>query len=198
MDNLKFYQLTRDEIKSHKEEIISVIDAAFNCPGYGAQIIEEISQKENVVLSLVRDFNNAAIGVALAHSLPKETLAEYSGAQEDTFSKAIGHADINGTISVAKTIAILPAYQRKGIGTKLLINLNKYFKSNGATVSIVPAWKAGERINIGVMMDKQRYIHFNEHKGIWREDCEGNQFTCPEHIPNKSCVCSAVYYYKPL
>lgn len=102
----------------------------------------------------------------------------------------------NSSDGVLKTFAIKQNYQNKGIGSRLLIEMESKLISFGAKRLIVPAWKDCNGINIERLLVKFGYKKNLEIFDYWKKDCDKKSFSCPSRT-NK-CNCSAVFFSKSI
>lgn len=100
----------------------------------------------------------------------------------------------NSDEGVLKTFAIKQNHQGKGIGSRLLIEMEGNLISLGAKKLSVPAWKDCNGINIERLLLKFGYIKNLEIFDYWKKDCDKKSFSCPSRT-NK-CNCSAVFFSK--
>ena len=95
---------------------------------------------------------------------------------------------------VLKTFAVSDDHQNKGIGSKLLIEMENKLTSLGVKKFIVPAWKDCNGINIERLLSKFGYKKNLEIFDYWKKDCDKKCFTCPSRT--EKCNCSAVFFIK--
>lgn len=95
---------------------------------------------------------------------------------------------------ILKMFAISKEYQGKGLGSRLLIEMENRLISMGAKKLIVPAWRDCNGINIEKLLNKFGYRKNLEVFDYWRKDCDKGCFKCPSRT-NK-CNCSAVFFIK--
>ena len=105
-----------------------------------------------------------------------------------TFAKA--------TAALLHNIAVAPAWQRQGVGLRLVQHAVQACRAQGATLLLAEAWQHGTppRTNVGTVLTAAGFLPCGTAPHYWRSACDAGQFECPARTTG--CACSAVFYYK--
>ncbi len=155
--------------------------------------IDELSnlledQSYTCLVSLVDDI---PVGIAIGCVKNRNEALSYLRIQETDCPSYVKIAD---KIGVVKTIAVRKDYQGRGIGSKLVENLEKQLTRDANVLSSV-AWKHGETVNIANVLERHEYKMYKEIPDYWKEDSLREGFFCPV-CKEPPCTCSAVIYFK--
>ncbi len=196
MEDFNIRNITLTELPQLEEQIKETANRAFKCPGYDEDIVADLKTKTDPVIKICMNFNGQIIGFGYGYIAQADTLASFLKVEADNIPDPLLAADKQGRIGIIKTIVTDPTCQGRGIGTKLVREIEQGLLQNDATEIIVPAWKAGNRINIKKIMERTGHKPNFTVDGFWKEDCDSGEFQCVDRI-NK-CICSAVFYAKTL
>jgi len=175
-----------------KHKLATCIDKAFQTPGYGPTILEQVLAIDKYIAYIIYK-ESMEIGFGFGYLMPAGALSLEIG-EALTLPNEVQTADHQGKIGILKTIAILPNQQRKGFGSKLVRLLANHLVKEGANQLVVPAWQAGQRINISGAMSRNGFTSFMHTALAWKTECDAKTFLCPER--NESCQCNIVWYSK--
>jgi ribosomal protein S18 acetylase RimI-like enzyme len=97
-------------------------------------------------------------------------------------------------IAVIQTLAVLPKYQRKGLGTILLTDILADIKKQYKKVTIYyPFWAESKSANFYKILIKLGFSKVKEYPHYWHNDSLNNNYRCAacKSIP---CECSMHLY----
>lgn len=196
MPDLHITGITRRQLPQYAPGIRAAVKRAFQCPGYEDDVMDDLLAQTAPVVQLCLDNDEQPAGFAYGYRAPAGGLGRLVNMPLDGLPASIRRADCEGGIGILKTIVTTPACQGQGIGTKLVRAVEQGLAKQHATQIIVPAWKAGARINIAGLMEKTGYAPGWTVDEIWKDDCDSGAFTCVDRAD--ACICSAVFYCKRL
>lgn len=183
--------ITQEDCALLAAQIQNVTARAFGCAGYDDGVMADLRRQPDPVICVCTARNGDVAGFCYGYVAPAAALA-------DKLSLRPGQIGENADtpVGVLKTIVADPACQGQGIGTKLIPAVEKGLAQKGAVRIVVPAWKAGDRVNLAGTMRKTGYEEALTVDGLWRDDCDSGSFICADR--KKRCICSAVFYSKTL
>lgn len=148
------------------------------------------NQEEYMCKIVLNTKNRKVIGFCLCLIVTPEILPSILKMPKERIPGALRHSE---KIGVLKTTAIAGEYQGHGIGKKLTDECYRtMLKSNVQSICSV-AWKNGDRINIGGILDSLGFKKYTEIENYWKDDSLKNGYACPV-CGKPPCLCSAVIY----
>lgn len=194
MENFKIKSISLGELSEFEAQIRKTANRAFKCPGYDEDVMADLKAKADPVIKIHTDFNGRVVGFGYGYIAQTGTLASFLKQEQNNLPHSMLSADKTEQIGIIKTIVTDPSHQCQGLATKLVREIEKDLLQKNATEIIVPAWKAGDRINIGRTMDRAGYTEGFTVEGFWKKDCDSGDFQCIDRTDQ--CICSAVFYTK--
>ncbi|MDR2931050.1 MAG: GNAT family N-acetyltransferase [Propionibacteriaceae bacterium] len=96
-------------------------------------------------------------------------------------------------IGVLKTVAVKHDQQSRGIGTALCLACLDEFRRRGVQAVYSVAWRNGDTINIGGILERANFTPFATVEDYWAEDSLQQGYDCPT-CGSPPCHCAAVMY----
>jgi len=181
--------------KRHWPQIRAVATSVFG-PGYFKDIQQELKDGEkNFVIAVRHKNDDAVIGFAAGYILPENELTKLLGGLPVSLNSELKAQDVDGTIGVLKSIAVLKEYHGRGVGYGLFLEAQNRLKALGANSVVVPAWKSRSKFNLNGILEKFGYSLLYTNPTYWASGCDAKEFICPERT-EKGCHCQAVFYSK--
>ncbi len=100
-------------------------------------------------------------------------------------------------VGVIKSLCIDKEYHGRGIGTRLVVEIEKIFFQENILLVCIPAWQHLEGIPIQGILDIQKYNHLQTVENYWEEESVIYKYVCP-YCGLPPCKCSLSMYYKNL
>ena len=183
-------------LTARNEDITKILD--FSSPLFGEGYVDDvrdlINNKNSVALVAVE--NGDIVGFILGKlCVPDEAKTLINSSEK--LPADLENSDKEGALGIIKTLGVASSRQGHGIGGSLFSNAESRLKKLGAKTIIIPAWKSGNIVNIGGLLNQFSYNHFLSDLDYWKSDCEEGKFRCPSKSGEK-CVCSVEIYKKSL
>lgn len=149
---------------------------------------------ENDMLYIADHDGNMA-GFVLMRMLKKGEFKKELKGQDYKIPRDIAMAEDNESIGFIEAIATDPAYQGKGVGTKLVAKAQSVLKKAGAEMITAMGWKP-EQVNIGPTLYAAGFKDRAEFVRFWYEESlEDDAPDCPG-CGKPPCECGAVLFSK--
>lgn len=87
-----------------------------------------------------------------------------------------------------KTIAIVPAFHKKGIGSRLFKEAEQGLQKIDADILVVPAWVYNGVMPMQTILSQFQYEQWFYMKQFWLDICETTTETCIKEAADE-CVC---------
>lgn len=184
--------LTLDELDLHRVALSSLIDLAFDSPGFGAITLDDLASRDAAVVWVARDATGDLVGVCTGYRVNQsDGLSLFCGVEPP---KPIAEAQRLGKLGILKTVAISPLHQRQGLGVALIGLVERTLIEAGLEVIVVPAWEVAGRVNLGRAMERTGFRRVFDAGAVWVSGCDSGTFACRDRTDR--CVCTAIYYAK--
>ncbi len=145
----------------------------------------------------VAEHNGNLAGFTLLRLLKKDEFIKELKGQKYKLPRDIDMANENETIGFIEAIATDPAYQGKGVGTKLVDKSLTRLKKAGAEMVTAMGWKP-EQVNIGPTLTAAGFKDRAEFERFWyNESLEDDAADCPG-CGKPPCECGAVLFSKAI
>lgn len=180
------------------ENICKVVDIIDNELGKNyveySQLEQYILNSDEYICKIAVNKFNAIVGFCLCRILERNNFYQYVKVDETIVPPYVNVVD---KIGVIKTVVIDKKYQGLGVGSLLVNDAINEFKNRGTKVISSVAWKNGEKVNIGGILEKIGMKPCITIEDYWKEESLMQGFSCPV-CGKPPCHCSAIIYFKSL
>lgn len=156
------------------------------------QIMSMVKNEKFICLKATVD--KLIVGIAIACIMDFNEAIGYLKIEKDEIPDFIKQCN---KVSIIKTIAIDDNFQKLGIGSNFIRNLEKIFFNENIHVVFTVAWRHNNIENIGPLMIKNEYKSLYIIEKYYEKDSLKEGFSCPICGDN-GCHCDANIYFKLL
>jgi len=147
-----------------------------------------VKNAENIHLKEIREIADSVFGKNYLTPCTKNTIVVILNEIVCGFA----YYELNKEVGILKTIAVKKDCQKKGIGSLLLIEVEK--RLSDVKKILVPTWKDDEGINLEKLLIKYGYRKTIEVIDFWKKDCDDKKFLCVSR--KNECICSSLIFEK--
>jgi ribosomal protein S18 acetylase RimI-like enzyme len=183
----------RKAVRADTMTIVNLLDQEL---GEGWLTVEDIHKAIDEDLLYVAAHNKKIAGFTLLRMLKTGDLEVELKGHPYKIPRDLQHADSSETIGFIEAIATDPAYQRRGIGTKLVEKSICVLQKNGAEIITAMGWKTKD-VHIGPTLLAQGFKERVEFENFWLEESKKEPYDCPE-CGAPPCYCGAVLFSKAI
>lgn len=144
----------------------------------------------------VATYQGEVVGFALSKLLEKDKFKEQLLGHKYRIPADIKVADQLGKLALIDSVAIDPAYQKQGIGSKLIEKTLEALQALDMEVVISFGWKEDGNVNIAPTFNYFQFKTRHEFEKFWYQDSIEKDYTCP-HCGHP-CECDAVLFSRTL
>lgn len=157
---------------------------------------EEYLKLPNAVVLVAVDQSRDVVGFCAGQVFPENGFAAaYPTIPKAAIPLDLRQNDSDGHVGVIQTIGVSPQCQGRGVGFRLLSEMQGALQSRSAKIFISPAWRAEEKTNIGGVLSAMSMQPFYTLSRYWKKECDGGEFLCPaRHVSGEGCRCDVVLY----
>lgn len=185
------YKIENLREKDNIQECTGIIDAVLGKNYIDAtKIISMIKNDKFVCLKAT--INDRIVGIAIACIMSTYDAIKYLKIEKYEISDSIRQCN---KVSIIKTIAIADNFQKIGIGTNFIRELEGIFFDKNIHVIYAPAWRHGNIENIGPLLIKNEYRSLCIIEKYYEKDSLEEGFSCPVCGDN-GCHCAVNIFFK--
>lgn len=180
-----------------KEHIVKVIKIAEEELGENyfdyEELIKVIQKPDEYICKVAISDIGKIYGFGFCKIASFEELKKYLKLENEDVPNYILHSE---SIGIIKTVVTDKRYKRQGVGYNLVQECHRLLVDMKVDAVASVAWKKGNIINIGRILEKMEFKNYKEIEDYWLEDSKENKFECSNC--GWPCHCSAVMFFKPL
>ena len=154
----------------------------------------QLAAQPNVVLLLSYENEKELAGFTQGRLFSPGGLREHLEYRIGEISPEIDQADRDGVLGVIETVAVAPAFRRRGIARKLLEILHDKLIGMGADKLIITFKRGPSASNVDGLMTQFGFAPWTRLPSYWKERCENRGFLCVDW--DGTCKCEASLYHK--
>lgn len=162
----------------------------FNSPG---EYLDTSTPSRALVILAADKRNKSPLGFAAGRILQDDELDNLYPAGRQQKPLDIREASARGEVGLIQTVAVAINAQGRGVGIRLVAELEQQLGELGASTFVVPAWAVEGKVNIGGVLTALGYERYAELKGFWAKACRNKEFFCPANA-GRGCVCDLILY----
>ena len=192
---LKFdleYKIDSLSEKDSMFECISIIDSVLGKNYVDAKKLVSMVKDDNFICLKATTLNDKIVGVAIACIMSVDEAIEYLKIEKYEIPDDVRFCD---NISIIKIVAIDDNFQKIGIGTNFIRELEKIFWDMNLRVIFIPAWRHDNIENIGELLVKNGYKSLCIIERYYEKDSLKGGFSCPVCGDN-GCHCDVNIFFK--
>lgn len=179
----------------HEKTIVTLVDETFGGEGYGIDVVSQIKSQEEPLISLCWN-ENQMIGFGFSFIALPEQAPDFARKHANDVSNSLAQPFQIEKTGILKTVCTLPAFQRQGVGTRIIEAITKSLHQRGVTDVLVPCWELDGVVNLKKALVRKGFRFLNRDDFYWREACDRGEFKCEGRT--ESCHCHAVWYGKSM
>ncbi|MCB9983033.1 MAG: GNAT family N-acetyltransferase [Rhodospirillales bacterium] len=154
---------------------------------------------ENVQAALragayVAEHDGKIVGFALAEKPEKGGFMAYLKGQAWKLPPDVAQADARGTIGCLKSVAVDQAFQKRGVGMKLVKKTLAALEKSGVDLMFSIGWKT-ENVHIAPVLEACGFKPCAAFEKFWSAESLEQGYTCP-HCGEPPCECEAILFTK--
>lgn len=176
----------------HKGSVIEIAHREFGA-GYFDKVFLDQGGPNNEFLVAIE--NGAVRGFAAGRIVEKDQLSNILKGESFILPRNVQHYYQHGKLALLQSVAVDHRFQGRGIGRQLITALQERFRCTGAEAVLVLAWKNGERVNAGSVLESLGYESSGVIEKFWKDSCDAKRFICPDKVDHQ-CVCAVKVYIK--
>ncbi|MCB1651620.1 MAG: GNAT family N-acetyltransferase, partial [Alphaproteobacteria bacterium] len=143
--------------------------------------------------AFVAEHEGRIIGFALALNLASEEFQSFLKGQSWKVPPDIAQANMRGSIGCLKSVAVDKAYQKRGVGAKLVKKAIQALEKSGADLLFSIGWKT-ENVHIAPVLEACGFKQRAAFKEFWHAESLDQGYACP-HCGHP-CRCEAILFAK--
>jgi ribosomal protein S18 acetylase RimI-like enzyme len=180
--------------KASKADTMTIVNLLDQELGEGWLTVKDIHKAIDDALLFVATHNKKIVGFTLLRMLKTGDFEKELKGHTYNIPRDLQHANACETIGFIEAIATDPAYQKRGIGTKLVEKSTTVLQKNGAEIITAIGWKT-KTVHIEPTLIAQGFKQRVEFKEFWLEESKQEPYDCPE-CGAPPCYCGAVLFSK--
>lgn len=187
MDKLKILEWVSYQ-KEHLEQVRKISDYCFGWGYFSSDFY--IKYENRIFVTLVR-ISDTIIGYAMGIVVEKGQVPE----ELTKYHTALWDVEVNYPCYYIKEMAVLPEYQRQGIGNNMLFHQLQLALTRQYRQVFYFHWNESETSGFSSKLLKTGFMHAKTIHNFWYKDSLEHDFYCPRCI-SPPCKCSvSVYEY---
>lgn len=150
----------------------------------------------NATCLVAADAEGRLIGALTAAVLPRGSIAEVLPIGQAGAVDEISSLRFHERLCVIRSIAVVPGWRGRGIGSQLVREGLDWCDERGATAAVSFGWKSSGGCHIAGVMATTGFESTLEIPNFWTDDSRRKGYSCPEC--GSVCECTAVVFRRPV
>lgn len=138
------------------------------------------------------DAEGRLIGALTATVLPRGSIADILPVGQVATVQELPSLRFHERLCVIRSIAVLPGWRGRGIGSQLVREALDWCDERGATTALSFGWKSSGGCHIAGVMATTGFESTQEIPNFWTDDSRQKGYSCPEC--GSVCECTAVVF----
>ena len=180
--------------EAQDEDMARILEIACHALGHDYLDVDDFQNTSSRYI-YVSEYEGKIQGFALAECLEKDGFNDVIKGNPWRLSADVKQADRSGKIGVIKFVAIDPAFQKKGIGMKLVQESLAALKKAGMDLVVSIGWKT-DYVHIEPILLANGFVKRSSFKEFWHKESVERGYDCPRC--GNPCHCEAILFIKSL